>query len=266
MQAMDMQDATVSCPVNIAAPRARMVVANWKMFGNLALCRESLPRLADAANAKVELVVCPPAPYLGEVGRLANRSGVQYGAQDVAEVTHGARTGEWSADMLAELGCRYAIVGHSERRDRHRECNQTVAVKAAMCIAAGVIPIVCVGETMEDRESGNTEAVLAKQLNAILQLMKKNAVFVLAYEPVWAIGTGLAATPEMAQDVHAFLRRQLALFVPEWGESVTILYGGSVKADNAASLFAMPDIDGGLVGGASLNVLDLLSIYRSAMI
>ncbi|WP_223145923.1 triose-phosphate isomerase [Iodobacter fluviatilis] len=266
MQVMDTLDATISCPVNMAAKRARMVVANWKMFGNLALCRESLPLLAKAADVSVELVVCPPAPYLGEVGRLANRSGVHYGAQDVAEVTHGARTGEWSADMLAELGCRYAIVGHSERRDRHRECNQTVAVKAAMCIAAGVIPIVCVGETMEDRESGKTEVVLAEQLKAILQRMQKKAVFVLAYEPVWAIGTGLAATPEMAQDVHAFLRHQLALFVPAWGDSVTILYGGSVKADNAASLFAMPDIDGGLIGGASLNVLDLLSIYRSAMI
>ncbi|MEJ2794565.1 triose-phosphate isomerase [Iodobacter sp. LRB] len=263
---LDSLDATISCPVNLAAPRARMVVANWKMFGNLALCRESLPRLAAAAFESVELVVCPPAPYLGEVGRLASRSGVHYGAQDVAEVTHGARTGEWSADMLAELGCRYAIVGHSERRDRHRECNQTVAVKAAMCIAAGVIPIVCVGETMSDRESGQTEAVLAEQLSAILQLMRKNAMFVLAYEPVWAIGTGLAATPEMAQDVHAFLRRQLALFSPVWAESVTILYGGSVKADNAASLFAMPDIDGGLVGGASLNVNDLLSIYKAANI
>ncbi len=263
---IDSPDATISCPVNLAAPRARMVVANWKMFGNLALCRESLPRLSAAAMDGVELVVCPPAPYLGEVGRLAVRSGVHYGAQDVAEVTHGARTGEWSADMLAELGCRYAIVGHSERRDRHRECNQTVAVKAAMCIAAGVIPIVCVGEMMSDRESGQTEAVLAEQLSAILRLMKKNAMFVLAYEPVWAIGTGLAATPAMAQDVHVFLRRQLGLFSPAWAESVTILYGGSVKADNAASLFAMPDIDGGLVGGASLNVDDLLTIYRAANI
>jgi triosephosphate isomerase (TIM) len=254
-QVIDSLDATISCPVNLAAPRARLVVANWKMFGNLALCRESLPRLSAAAMDGVELVVCPPAPYLGEVGRLASRS---------AEVTHGARTGEWSADMLAELGCRYAIVGHSERRDRHRECNQTVAVKAAMCIAAGVIPIVCVGEAMSDRESGQTEAVLAEQLAAILQLMKKNAMFVLAYEPVWAIGSGLAATPAMAQDVHAFLRQQLAIFSPAWAESVTILYGGSVKADNAASLFAMPDIDGGLVGGASLNVDDLLTIYRAA--
>jgi triosephosphate isomerase len=288
---IDSPDATISCPVNLAAPRAKMVVANWKMFGNLALCRESLPRLSAAVIDSVELVVCPPAPYLGEVGRLAGRSGVHYGAgevagesvhlgakelesrsrvhygaQDVADVTHGARTGEWSADMLAELGCRYAIVGHSERRDRHRECNQTVAVKAAMCIAAGVIPIVCVGELMSDRESGQTEVVLAEQLNAILPLMEKNAMFVLAYEPVWAIGTGLAATPEMAQDVHAFLRHQLATFSPTWAESVTILYGGSVKADNAASLFAMPDIDGGLVGGASLNVDDLLTIYRAANI
>lgn len=263
MLVIETPDAMVSCPVNLAAPRARMVVANWKMFGNLALCRESLPLLVSAVTPAAELVVCPPAPYLGELGRLTLHSAVRYGAQDVAEVTQGARTGEWSAEMLAELGCHYAIVGHSERRDRHKECNQTVAVKAAMCIAAGVIPIVCVGETMAEREAGQTENVLAEQLSAIMQLMKKNAMFVLAYEPVWAIGTGLAATPEMAQHVHAFLRGQLAQHCPGRAESVTILYGGSVKADNAASLFAMPDIDGGLIGSASLDAASLLAIYAA---
>jgi triosephosphate isomerase len=243
--------------------RRKLIVGNWKMHGSLALCRASVPRLAAALRPEAGLALCPPAPYLGEVAALAQGSGLGYGAQDVSALPSGARTGEWSAPMLAELGCRFAIVGHSERRQYHGESDALVAAKAQACADAGITAIVCVGETGAERQAGETEAVLARQLAAVLATPGWRAA-VIAYEPVWAIGTGLAATPEMAQAAHAFIRAELAQADPVAAEQLMLLYGGSVKPDNAAELFAMADIDGGLIGGASLEVDGLLAIYRAA--
>lgn len=242
--------------------RRKLVVANWKMHGSLAQCREAVPTLADAVDPAVELVLCPPAPYLGAASDLAAASALRIGAQDVSTQQQGAFTGEWAAQMLADIGCRYAIVGHSERRQRHAESDANVVAKAQSCVEAGIIPIVCLGETEQERLAGQTEAVLARQLAPLLEAGGR-ADFVLAYEPVWAIGTGRSATPEMAQEVHAFLRQRLAQVDVILAEEVPLLYGGSVKPDNAAALFAMPDIDGGLIGSASLDVRSLLSIYRA---
>ncbi|MBI3146454.1 MAG: triose-phosphate isomerase [Pseudogulbenkiania sp.] len=242
--------------------RRKLVVANWKMYGSLMQCREAVPTLAKAVDPAVELVLCPPAPYLGTASDLASASALHIGAQDVAAQKEGAFTGEWAAPMLADVGCRYAIVGHSERRQRHAESDADVVAKAGSCVEAGIIPIVCIGETEQERLAGQTEAVLARQLGPLLEA-RGRADFVLAYEPVWAIGTGRSATPEMAQEVHAFLRQRLAQVDAALAEKVPLLYGGSVKPDNSAALFAMPDIDGGLIGSASLQTESLLAIYRA---
>ncbi|WP_211251626.1 triose-phosphate isomerase [Andreprevotia chitinilytica] len=243
--------------------RRKLVVANWKMYGSLAMCQEAVPLLASVATAEVGIVLCPPAPYLGEVARLAQSTQVQFSAQNVAETVDGARTGEWSAAMLNELGCRYAIVGHSERRQHHHEHDALIAAKAQACVDAGLTPIVCIGESWVERQTGQTEAALLHQLNALLATEGWRKA-VIAYEPVWAIGTGQAATPEMAQEVHAFLRSRLAAMDAAAADVMPLLYGGSVKADNAAALFAMPDIDGALVGSASLQISTLLQIYAAA--
>src|SRR5438067_13659329 len=233
--------------------RTRLVAGNWKMHGS----RETIRALLDAIVAGVDAAgaqcaICPPFPYLAQVAERLRGTPVAWGAQNVAEHAQGAFTGEVSAAMLKELGCRYAIVGHSERRQVYGETDAQVAAKFAAARAAGLTPILCVGETLAEREAGKTEEVVARQLGAVAF---KDGV--LAYEPVWAIGTGRNATPEQAQAVHAFLRRRLR-------QDTTILYGGSVKAQNAAAIFAMPDVDGGLIGGASLVAEDFLAILQAA--
>jgi triosephosphate isomerase len=238
------------------------IIANWKMFGSREHCRHVVPVLEAALRPQVGLVLCPPAPYLGELAALTRDSELHYGAQDAAEVAEGARTGEWSAPMLADLGCRFAIVGHSERRQRYGETDALVARKAQACVQSGVIPVVCIGETEAERLAGQTEALLQRQLAPLLDALG-SAEFILAYEPVWAIGTGRAATPELAQQVHGVVRRHLAEQDPALAARTPLLYGGSVKPDNATALFAMPDIDGGLIGGASLQAESLLAIYQA---
>ena len=228
------------------------------MHGSRASNRALLEALISQLDrhGAVEVAVCPPYPYLGQVSELLAGTPIAWGAQNISEHAQGAYTGEVSAAMVKELGCRYALVGHSERRQLHGESDAQVAAKFAAARAAGITPILCVGETLEEREAGRTEAVVARQLEAVM----KNIDFgnaVLAYEPVWAIGTGRNATPEQAQAVHAFLRARLSA-------GVRILYGGSVKAANAAAIFAMPDIDGGLIGGASLVAKEFLEIVRAA--
>lgn len=243
--------------------RKKLIVGNWKMHGGYKQCRASVPLLSAAICQDVDLVLCPPAPFLGEVAALASGTELAYGAQDVSAYPNGARTGEWSAEMLIDLGCRYAIVGHSERRQYHQETDSIVATKAQACVNAGITPIVCIGETGVERTTGVTEEVLARQLAALLiQPGWRRAV--IAYEPVWAIGTGLAATPDLAQQAHAFIRQELAKVDPNAASLLPILYGGSIKPESAADLFAMADIDGGLIGGASLEVDSLLAIYQAA--
>jgi triosephosphate isomerase len=238
--------------------RSRLVAGNWKMHGSRASNRALLDTLAGQLDRKsaVAVAVCPPYPYLEQVSALLAGTSIAWGAQNISEHAQGAYTGEVSAAMVKEFGGRYAIVGHSERRQLFRESDAQVAAKFAAAQAAGLTPILCVGETLEEREAGRTEEVVARQLGAILKSNDfGNAV--LAYEPVWAIGTGRNATPEQAQAVHAFLRARLSA-------DVRILYGGSVKASNAATLFAMPDVDGGLIGGASLVAKEFIEIVRAA--
>jgi triosephosphate isomerase len=210
--------------------------------------------------------VCPPYPYLASVAAQLQGSAVDLGAQNVSEHETGAYTGEVAPAMLADVGCRYAIVGHSERRTLYGESSAQVAEKMAAALGGGLVPILCVGETLEERESGRTEQVVAEQLGAAVD---RNGIAafgsaVIAYEPVWAIGTGRTATPEQAQDVHRYIRSVLGEQDASVAEKVQILYGGSVKGDNAAGLFGMPDIDGGLIGGASLKAADFLAIAGAA--
>src|SRR5438067_1350435 len=233
--------------------RTRLVAGNWKMHGS----RETIRALLDAIVAGVDAAgaqcaICPPFPYLGEVGEGLRGTPVSLGAQNVSEHANGAYTGEVSAAMLAEFGCGYVIVGHSERRQLYGESDAQVAAKFAAARSAGLTPILCVGETLAEREAGRTEEVVARQLGAVAFSQA-----VLAYEPVWAIGTGRNATPEQVQTVHAFLRQRVPHDTP-------ILYGGSVKPQNAAAIFAMPDVDGGLIGGASLVAADFLAILQAA--
>jgi triosephosphate isomerase len=221
---------------------------------NNALLDTLLPEIGQEKG--VEVSVCPPYPYLEQVSERLAGTRIEWGAQNVSEHAQGAHTGEVSAAMLRDLGCSYVIVGHSERRQLYGESDAQVAAKFAAAQGAGLTPIFCVGETLEERESGRTEAVVARQLDAVLK--KSNfSTAVLAYEPVWAIGTGRNATPEQVQAVHAFLRAKVSV-------ETRILYGGSVKAQNAAAIFAMPDVDGGLIGGASLVAKEFIEIVRAA--
>jgi triosephosphate isomerase len=242
--------------------RIRLVAGNWKMHGSRASIGALLETLLAALpglQGNAECAVCPPFPYLEMVGARLKGTRLGLGAQNVSEHAQGAYTGEVAASMLAELGCRYTLVGHSERRALYRETDAQVAAKFAAAQGAGLVPILCVGETLEERDAGRTEEVVARQLDAVLQKSGAEALAraVVAYEPVWAIGTGRNATPEQAQAVHAFLRGRMR---PE----TRILYGGSVKAANAAALFGMPDVDGGLIGGASLVAQEFLSIVQAA--
>jgi triosephosphate isomerase (TIM) len=245
--------------------RRRLVVGNWKMNGNRAFNDALLAALKAALGAGgVEVSVCVPAPYLDQVAATLAESPIAWGAQDCSSHESGAYTGEISAAMLAELACRHVIVGHSERRALHGESDILVAEKAGAALAHGLVPIVCVGETLAEREAGATEVIVASQLAAVTALLGEAIDrIVLAYEPVWAIGTGRTASPEQAEAVHAFLRGRLGE-ASAGSDGVRILYGGSVKADNAAQLFARPHIDGGLIGGASLKAAEFAAICRAA--
>lgn len=245
--------------------RRKLVVGNWKMNGNRAANAELLAGLQAAGPWNADVAVCAPFPYLGEVASALQGGVIAWGAQDCSSQASGAYTGEVSAAMLAEFGCRYVIVGHSERRALHAESDSLVAEKAKAALAQRLIPIVCVGETLAEREAGQTDAVVRRQLAAVIEALGSAAIaqIVVAYEPVWAIGTGKTASPAQAQAVHAVLREQLRQ-ASDRAEGVQILYGGSVKADNAAELFSQSDIDGGLIGGASLKAGDFAAICKAA--
>ncbi|HEX8010740.1 MAG TPA: triose-phosphate isomerase [Casimicrobiaceae bacterium] len=242
--------------------RGKLVVGNWKMNGGL---RQNDALLGDlragwSAPPGRQLAVCVPFPYLWQAQAALSGSAIAWGAQNVSEHAAGAFTGEVSVAMLAEFGCRYAIVGHSERRTLFGEADATVAAKAVAALTAGLTPIVCVGETLGEREAGATEAVVSRQIEVVIKAVGRELrALVVAYEPVWAIGTGRTASPEQAQEVHRLLRRRLSA-ADAGATDVLLLYGGSVKADNAKALFGCPDIDGGLVGGASLKADEFLAI------
>ena len=243
----------------------KLIAGNWKMNGSLA-ANEALVQamLAGIGSPKADVALCAPAPYLSQLQSLLNGSPIAWGSQDVSAHEQGAFTGEVSAAMLRDFACRYAIVGHSERRQYHGETDAVVAEKAQRALAVGITPIVCVGETLAEREAGVTEEVVKRQLAAVIHLVGHCITeIVVAYEPVWAIGTGKTATPEQAQAVHAVLRAQLKAATPH-PERIQILYGGSMNAANAATLLAQPDIDGGLIGGASLKAPDFLQIVAAA--
>ena len=242
----------------------RLVVGNWKMHGSHPANAELLAGILGARPFGCDVAVCVFFPYLSETAVSLAASDLRWGAQDCSAHAQGAYTGEVSAAMLAEFGCRYAIVGHSERRALHGESDQGVADKAKAALGSGVTPIVCVGETREQREAGETAAVVKRQLSAVIHTLAHCvSEMVVAYEPVWAIGTGLSATPQQAQEVHELLRAQLQA-ASGHASRIRILYGGSVKPDNAAVLFSQPDIDGALVGGASLKAADFVAICRAA--
>lgn len=248
--------------------RTRLVAGNWKLHGSLTENETLLSVLKAglAASAGCESAVCVPFPFLTQVQALLQASSIGWGAQDVSEHVKGAYTGEVSAGMLREFGCRYVLVGHSERRAMHGEDSRLVARKMRAAQAASVVPILCVGETLAQREGGVTEAVVTEQIGAVVDELGVGALAyaAIAYEPVWAIGTGKTATPEQAQAVHATIRAFVAGHDQAVAERIRILYGGSVKAGNAPELFAMPDIDGGLVGGASLDAKEFLGICAAA--
>ena len=249
--------------------RKPLVVGNWKMNGDLVANERLFTALRSSIDrallAQVDVAVCPPYPYLGQAAAWLGDTGIAWGAQDVAAYENGAYTGEVSAAMVSDLGCRWAIVGHSERRTLLGETDAVVEQKAQRALGQGVGVIVCVGETLEEREQGLAESVLARQVDALAPLCAADAErFVLAYEPVWAIGTGRTASPEQAQAMHAFIRSRLSAAGFDAAARFRLLYGGSVKPANAQSLFGMPDIDGGLIGGAALVADDFGAICRSA--
>ena len=247
--------------------RARIVAGNWKLHGDRKFACALLEEIAAVpAPAGVEQIVLPPLPYLSELVEHFGERGIQFGAQDVSANQQGAYTGEVSAAMLLDVGARYGLVGHSERRQYHRESSEQVAAKFFAAKAAGLTPILCVGESLHEREAGQTEWRIEEQLEPIFALGGAQALdhAIIAYEPVWAIGTGRTASPEQAQAVHAFIRGEIAARDAKIAGSLPILYGGSVKPDNAAALFSQPDVDGGLVGGASLVARDFLAIAAAA--
>jgi len=245
--------------------RSSLIAGNWKMNGNLKSAIDLVEGIKAGEAGKAELAICPPAVYLMKIGGMLADSDIALGAQNVGDREAGAFTGEIAAQMLLECGCRYVIVGHSERRALYAESDQLVAARFAMALQAGIKPILCVGETLQERESGVTEAVVARQVDAALELsgIDSFARAVIAYEPVWAIGTGQVATPEQAQTVHAFIRNRLAQLDSAVAKRVQILYGGSMNPANAAELLSQSDIDGGLIGGAALKAADFLAIAQA---
>jgi triosephosphate isomerase len=257
-------------PSGLITMRRKLVAGNWKMHGGLAQNAELLDavRSGVAALPGIDCAVCVPFPYLAQAQQKLSGSAVKWGAQNVHQLDKGAYTGEVSAAMLRDFGCSHVIVGHSERRAYYGESSHLVAEKFLAAQKAGLLPILCVGESLEQRESGITEQVVAGQLDALIQLGGVQSLrgAVVAYEPVWAIGTGKTATSAQAQAVHAFIRQRVASHDGKIASGLCILYGGSVKAGNAAELFAMPDIDGGLIGGASLVADEFLAICRAGQI
>ena len=245
--------------------RTPLVAANWKMNGSLANCASLVQEIRDGLESEGEVAICPPFVYLSELLDLLEKSNIAIGAQNVSHLDKGAYTGETSVSMLRDFLCQYVIVGHSERRQLYFETDVRVAEKFLAVVKGDLSPILCVGELLEEREATDTEAVIARQLDAVINLVgiEAFAKAVIAYEPVWAIGTGKTATPEQAQEVHAFIRLQLARHDEQIADKIRILYGGSVKADNANDIFTMTDVDGGLIGGASLNAKDFLAICHA---
>ena len=246
--------------------RRKIVAGNWKLHGTRAFATALVTEIAASPVPGVELVILPPLPYIGDLIEDFEGTPLAFGAQDVSSNEQGAYTGEVSASMLVDVGARYGLVGHSERRQYHAESSELVALKFQAAIHAGLCPILCLGEGLEQREAGETEAVIAAQLRPVLDLVGVAAFAraVVAYEPVWAIGTGRTASPEQAQAVHAFIRGEVAARDATIAGSLPILYGGSVKPGNAASLFGQADVDGGLIGGASLVAADFLAIATAA--
>jgi len=254
--------------------RRKLIIGNWKMNGNrlsnMALLKAIRGGVLTMERAHADLAVCVPSPYLWQCQQYLSGTAVQWGAQDLSPHASGAHTGEVSAAMLADFGCRHVLVGHSERRSRHGEDDQQVAAKATAAIAAGLRPVVCVGETLAERTEGRTEHIVGGQMDHVLRHVLANRgesdleQLIFAYEPIWAIGTGKTASPQMAQQTHSAMRRLIASYSEGAAQRMQLLYGGSMKADNAADLLAMPDIDGGLVGGASLGAQEFLGIFSGA--
>ena len=247
--------------------RNRFVIGNWKLNGSLATNALLLDALKAGVAAKTggSCGVCVPAPYLAQVQAALSGSVIGWGAQDASRMEVGAYTGEVSAAMVAEFGARFVLVGHSERRAMFGDTDEAVADKFGLALKSGLVPILCVGESLADRESGRTEEVIWRQLQAVIAAhgVKNLSVAILAYEPVWAIGTGKTATPEQAEEVHAFLRGKVQALDRTIGDKLSILYGGSVKKSNAKELFSRPNIDGGLIGGASLVADEFLGIWNA---
>ena len=247
----------------------KLIVGNWKMNGSLAMNTELLGGVRSGLSGiSCDLAVCVPFPYLAQCQSLLQETAVILGAQDVSSHAVGAYTGQVSTRMLLDFGCRYAIVGHSERREFCGETDEVVADKVQRALAGGLTPILCVGETLEEKEDGLTQEIVGNQINAVLKVLEDKEVsgIVVAYEPIWAIGTGKTPTPEMVEEVHAMIRQQLVGRNAEAGSRVRILYGGSMKPSNAAGFLEMPDIDGGLIGGAALKAEDFLAIAKLASI
>ncbi|MES2354929.1 MAG: triose-phosphate isomerase [Pseudomonadota bacterium] len=250
--------------------RTKLVVGNWKMNGSLAENEALLKALAPQVRELpgVAVAVCAPFPYLAQLRALLRDTEISWGAQNLNHNRNGAYTGEVAASMLVEFGCRFVIVGHSERRALYKEDDNVVAEKFIAAQSAGLTPILCVGETLEERQSEITEQVVARQLDAVISKagIEAFAKAVVAYEPVWAIGTGQTATPQQAQDVHSFIRNRLKSHNLSLAEQLFILYGGSMKSGNAAQLLSLPDVDGGLVGGASLSAQEFAEICRGGVL
>ena len=249
--------------------RRPLVAGNWKMNGSHAMASALTRAVVDdtAATSDVDILLCPPAPYLSVVAGITGDSNVQVGAQDCSEFESGAYTGEMAASMLRDVGCSHVIVGHSERRQYYGDTDERVAAKVLQARSFDLIPVFCIGETLDERNDNATEKIIGRQLEAVMKLPNAVALLrdtIIAYEPVWAIGTGLSATPHQAQDVHAWIRTRLSEIDGLLAESTRILYGGSVKPENAQELFAMADIDGGLIGGAALKTDSFMAICRAA--
>lgn len=246
--------------------RSTLIAGNWKMNGSMESVIELVEGIKAGNSRNAKLAVCPPAIYLMKVGGMLDGTDIALGAQNVCDQEAGAFTGEISGAMLKECGAQYAIVGHSERRALYQESDELVARRFAMAIASGLIPILCVGETLQEREEEITEKVVARQLDAVIEQQGISVIgrCVIAYEPVWAIGTGKVATPDQAQAVHRYIREKLAALDTDVAEKVQILYGGSMNPANAGELLSQSDIDGGLIGGASLKAADFLAIGQSA--
>ncbi len=247
--------------------RRQLIMGNWKMNASFEMIEALVPKVAAEADTRqVDVAMCPPMPYLLYVDQLLKDSEIAIGGQNISSEKSGAFTGEIAADMLAEVGCEYVLLGHSERRQYYGDSDEIVVKKFQQARAAGLKPVLCVGETQEQREQKQTEAIVARQLQTVLTVANEEDLraLVIAYEPVWAIGTGLAATVDQVQAVHTFLRAEIRAISQAAAQSIRLLYGGSLKPSNANEILALDDVDGGLIGGASLNAQDFLAIIQAA--